>query len=150
MRKIIISTLTIIILFVVGYYTLSETKDMGVLKRETIVKNLTKNEFSKVMASWKIDPNNSLFVKDVNVDQMNKFFETIKETYGACKIEKEPKCTSHERVENMKDKHATEFGSSITCSYELTCEKKTTKGSLIFKPVGKNTYQIGRFSMELD
>ena len=150
MKKIIISMLTIIILFVVGYYTLLETKDMGVLKRETIVKNLTKNEFSKVMASWKIDPNNSLFVKEVNVDQMNKFFETIKEKYGTCKIEKEPKCTSHERVENMKDKYATEFGSSITCSYELTCEKKTTKGSLIFKPVGKNTYQIGRFSMELD
>ena len=62
MRKIIISTLTIIILFVVGYYTLLETKDMGVLKRETIVKNLTKNEFSKVMASWKIDPNNSNLV----------------------------------------------------------------------------------------
>ncbi len=150
MRKIVITTLTVIILVVVGYYTFLEAKDMGVLKRETIAKNITKNEFSKVMAAWKIDPNNSLFVKDVNIAQMNKFFETIKDSYGSCKIEKEPKCTSHERIENMKDKHATEFGSSITCSYELTCEKRIAKGSLIFKPVEKNTYKIGRFSMELD
>lgn len=150
MRKIIISILTVIILVIVGYYTFLETKGMGVEKRETIVKDLTKNEFSKVMAAWKIDPNTTLFVKEVNIAQMNKFFETIKDSYGSCKIEKEPKCTSHERIENMKDKYATKFGSSITCSYELTCEKRTAKGTLVFKPVEKNTYKIGRFSMDID
>ena len=150
MRKIIISILTIIVLIVVGYYTLLETKDMGVLKRESIVKNITKNEFSNVMSVWKIPENNSLFVKEVNTNQLNKFFETIKDSYGTCKIVKEPKCISHERVVNKKDTHATEFGASITCTYELTCEKKTANGRLVFKSVGKNKYQIGRFSIDLD
>ena len=45
MRKIVISILTVIILVIVGYYTFLETKGMGVEKRETIVKDLTKNEF---------------------------------------------------------------------------------------------------------
>ena len=150
MKKIIIGLLTIIILSIVGYYTLLETKDMGLLKRETVVKDMIKNEFSKVISEWKIDPNNNLFVKEIKIDNMNKFFGMLKESHGVCKIEKEPSCVSYERIANLKDNHATKFGSSIVCTYEATCEKKTAKGTLIFKPVGKYKYKIGRFSMDLD
>lgn len=148
MKKIIIGLLTVAVLSVLGYYTLLETKEMSVLKRETLVKDLVKNDFSKIISVWKIAPNSTLFIKEIDINQMNKGLEFFKESRGQCKIEKEPICISQDRIANMKGKASTEFGTSISCTYEATCEKKATKGRVVFTPVAKYKYQISEFSMD--
>jgi len=148
MKKIIIGLLTLAVLSVVGYYTLLETKEMSVLKRETLVKDMVKNDFSKIISSWKIEPSSTLFIKEIDINQMNNVLAFLKESRGECQIEKEPVCISQDRIANMKDKASTEFGSSITCSYEATCEKKGTKGRITFIPVSKYKYKISEFKLD--
>lgn len=150
MQKIVLGLIAILILGVVGQYTLIGSKEKVIQKKEAIVSNMTKNEFGSIVSKWVVDKESKLFIKKINIDQMNEFFVMIKEVYGSCKIEKEPVCLSQERFENSKDAYATEFGASITCTYEVNCEKKNTTGSLIFRPNGKDTYQIGRFSLQMD
>lgn len=152
MRKFIIFILILVTgLFLANviFFKKKEQVDL-VQKKEEIVQKIVTEEFSKIVSSWEIPSDSKLFVKETNIANMNRSFLILKDLCGSCKIQKDVKCLSNERVPEKKDEKMTEFGSSIVCNYSVSCEKVETSGSLVFKATAKDLYQISFFRINID
>ncbi len=139
----------IVLVVAVGYvYSASYFDELKIKKQEDIAQSKMTGEVAQILSSWAMADNSKLFINEIKVEDLKMLFGKINEDYGSCKLKKSV-CVSNERTKKVKqDKYETPFGSSIECSYEVSCERKETKGLVIFKKTTNDSYQVERFVID--
>ena len=139
----IIALVSALAIFAIGYFSNSKIK-----AKEDIVKNKMASEVAQILKTGEVAEDSQLFIKEISIDAMKNFFTRLKEEYGVCSEKNTPVCTSSERYPTVKDNRATKFGSSISCSYEVSCESKDALVETVFKQTGSNEFRLEKFNID--
>ena len=132
---IVIAVLAVLTVCGIGYWNDSKIK-----AKEEIVKQKMSGEVAQILKTGE--------VKEINIDAMRNFFTRLKETYGSCTGKQAPVCVSSERYPTVVDNRATKHGSSITCTYAVSCDKAQTKIQTVFKQTGEEEFRLEKFNIE--
>lgn len=140
---IVIAVLAVLTVCGIGYWNDSKIK-----AKEEIVKQKMSGEVAQILKTGEVKSDTKLFIKEINIDAMRNFFTRLKETYGSCTGKQAPVCVSSERYPTVVDNRATKHGSSITCTYAVSCDKTQTKVQTVFKQTGEEEFRLEKFNIE--
>ena len=139
----VIALVSVLAIFAIGYFNNAKIK-----AKEDVVKNKMSSEVAQILKTGEVAEDTQLFIKEINIDAMKNFFARLKEEYGVCSQKNAPVCVSSERYPTVKDSRATKFGSSISCTYEVSCESKDTRIETVFKQTGSSEFRLEKFNID--